>query len=322
MNKNPLSIVKSSITKAHIKAVTIIGDLPLIQIVEFMRQAEVSVSIFDDAPTHIGLNDYTDAGFRTPFAASRGKNIENELRNATKAALSSVEALKDVPSPYFTRTLVGNHGVTRFIATSTMWGTVTGRLAKHPWLEMRQLADHIQTTVSSERPVPIGDDVWHCPFVWAEDLDAIFEITYRELIALDKSFDYLSECAFSNLVRLSVVRTMRGPCGNHSTKFSTDVGECIREYHRVMADDSLYNYDVLTHALLPDTIDDKGNWRNPSLHGNTPGMCQYKYVVAHDAWRYRAVKSPAEALKDECFDPLSAASNVVQLRVASAGDTA
>lgn len=292
---NIVSHVCSSLTPTGIRATTINGRLPMTHLIELMRNMEVTVT-----PVYGGSLASSDmfvtAGCKTPFTERNCREIETTAVRDGDNRIAKLRSLTDTPHPAFITHVGGPASLVFFTATSTQWDTVVSRLDKHNWGEMRWVAAAIKETIDKKQPNKIDNDVWHCPYIYEEDLDPIFDVTKKIIMRLDIktiSSEELTEDCFNTMAKVSVMRTLNPLVLRTHFEHSAKAIELdIAAYSALEDSGAVFNIDAMRHQLLPDTISED-TWDNGHLHGNTPGMIQFSCVQAWDTWRKREVTAPA-----------------------------
>lgn len=295
-SSNVFSYVKGSMGANKILAVTINGKLPITHITELMRCPEVTVSPVYSDEYVLGSNNTVSADCPTIFGEKRCQSLAFELAGHTQRCLNNMLSLREKPSEYYRHHIASGAAWVFFTATSTQWATVIQRLKNHPWSEMRWVASSVSDTLCAKEVDTLDEDVWHCPYIFAEDLDHIFDFTKNALLksgisAITEKF--IAERCFDTMMRVSIMRVIKPLVFRSYLEHSEEaIAVDIAEFNALQETDSFISTDAMCHQLFPDKIE-KGAWLNSHLHGNTPGMCQYAHVYAWDSWRKRAVCSPA-----------------------------
>lgn len=290
-----MSLVKGSISEAAIPVITINGRLPIVHLMELMRLPHVTVSPVYGHKMSTSV-DPVNSDCKTPFTTRHCAEVADTATIDGEHRANKLRTLSDKPCPHFIQHVSGPAGQVFFTATSTMWTTVTSSLRRHSWSEMHWVADEITRVTSKAKLGKLEKGVWHCPYIFEDDLRNVFDFTSEALIASGVNTlneDQLTERCFDTMLRLSVMRVINPFFLREKVEHSKNqIALDLQAFDALGDTRASFLIDAFGHQLYPDTIGEE-DWLNPHLHGNTPGMCQFRYVHEWDEWRIRAFEPPA-----------------------------
>ena len=144
----------------------------------------------------------------------------------------------------------------------------------------------IQTLLATNKPNKLEEGAWHLPFVDKDDLEATMrQVSYFFGIEFLSTPEAASAC-LGLLIKSSVSRcaSCTPILKDRDAQLEFDMRPFLEgDAPKVFAGLPRTAFD---HQAVADTIDeDKNVWRNPNLHGNLPGWCQYREVFKWEMWK-------------------------------------